>query len=82
MVVNYALDNWSCKADDGRCPGAFQAGCDADANYPYDPTSAPTAAPTAAPTDAPTDGPDSGASSTFTVGLLTMIVAFIKMLNL
>ena len=32
MIVNYAATEdtwiWRCGADDGRCPGAFQVGCD------------------------------------------------------
>ena len=38
VIVNYAATEdtwlWQCGDDDGRCPGAFQVGCEPDDNYP------------------------------------------------
>ena len=37
MIVNYAATEdswlWQCGDDDGRCPGAFQVGCEPDDDY-------------------------------------------------
>ena len=70
MIVNYAATDhtwlWMCAADDGRCPGAFQVGCDPDDSYTTTTTTTTT-----------TTDPDagSGASSIFTVGAVTIVVA-------
>ena len=37
VIVNYAATEdtwlWQCGDDDGRCPGAFQVGCEPDDSY-------------------------------------------------
>ena len=37
VIVNYAATEdswlWECRDDDGRCPGAFQVGCEPDDDY-------------------------------------------------
>ena len=37
VIVNYAATEdtwlWQCGDDDGRCPGAFQVGCEPDDDY-------------------------------------------------
>ena len=44
VIVNYAATEdswlWMCGDDDGRCPGAFQVGCEPDDNYPDTTTTA------------------------------------------
>ena len=71
MIVNYAATDdtwlWKCEADDGRCPGAFQVGCEPDDSYGTTTTTTTTT----------TTDPDAGngASSLFSVGAVTMVVA-------
>ena len=33
VYVNVVTHDWMCGMDDGRCPGAFQVGCDPDPDY-------------------------------------------------
>ena len=40
MFINVATNDWFCGLDDGRCPGAFQVGCEPDPNHPDPPSMA------------------------------------------
>merc|ERR1712156_1090737 len=33
VYINTVTHDWMCGIDDGRCPGAFQVGCEPDPNY-------------------------------------------------
>ena len=33
VYINTVTHDWMCGIDDGRCPGAFQVGCDPDPDY-------------------------------------------------
>ena len=33
VYIDIVNDIWMCDIDDGRCPGAFQVGCEPDPNY-------------------------------------------------
>ena len=33
IYINVVTHDWMCGIDDGRCPGAFQVGCDPDPDY-------------------------------------------------
>ena len=65
VIVNYAATEeswlWQCGDDDGRCPGAFQVGCEPDDDYP---------ATTTTTTTTTTNG-----ASSFSIGAITMVVA-------
>merc|ERR1719232_265278 len=68
VYVNHASNDdtwlWMCGPDDGRCPGAFHVGCDADSGYTTTTTTTTTE-------------PDAGngASSLFSVSVLTILMA-------
>ena len=51
MIVNYAATDdtwlWMCAVDDGRCPGAFQVGCDPDDSFTTTTTTTTTTDPDA-----------------------------------
>merc|ERR1712241_1112340 len=63
VFVNLVTHDWMCAKDDGRCPGAFQVGCDPDPDYS-------TAAPS------PTTVPPSGAS-TIRCAFLTLCISIL-----
>merc|ERR1712027_32643 len=42
VKVNVVTLEWYCDEDDGRCPGAFNVGCDADPAYPTFPSTSTT----------------------------------------
>ena len=45
VFINVATNDWFCGLDDGRCPGAFQVGCEADPNHPTAPPTTTTSDP-------------------------------------
>merc|ERR1712117_917903 len=69
VKVNVVTLEWYCDEDDGRCPGAFNVGCDADPAYPTFPSTSTTTTTT---TTATTSG---GATVVGTV--LMLIGSFI-----
>lgn len=64
VYVDPRNNRWWCAKDDGRCPGAFHAGCniattvDPTEESTPDPTDDPTVDPTDEPTVDPTDAPE------------------------
>ena len=45
VYIDIVNDIWMCDIDDGRCPGAFQVGCEPDPTitYPHPETTTPSA---------------------------------------
>ena len=70
MIVNYAATEdtwlWECRDDDGRCPGAFQVGCEPDDNYPGTTTTTTTTT---------TESDEDNGASSLSIGAITMVVA-------